>query len=549
MKILLVISLLLFSQFIRADLNEKQVAELLKYNVVKLAVKMENGSEENGFGWIIGQDVDRLFIVTADHVVRGEDRMDGPDRIDVRLFGDPSDFYAGTLSEASSFKDLDIAIVTIKPPNRQPWLYSAISENIELNLPVAFIGKSTQWFIPSQSGTLTNKLSNDEAQDNSYDLIARGLTAEVGSSGAPLISKNGIIGMIVEHSSEGTGVVSLQEIKKMVVAESKIKWDLLPFSAPSKLVGTWAPKTANVPADIRLEFSPLDAAHFAYSLNIPGEKTYEEGVGVIDGETVRMWQPLNNEQESYGTFGVYLDDSVDPDEVILMQGKLTHGNQQPTMVRLAKLNNDIVDSRSTRAMLDNPSLVEKFASRLVQTVIQNGTDTDGLPVGLNDDDAAILAMGLGEAKLMPMLYGQMANNGISGVNFSIRNIAMQHRCLVAQGEVHSQKQKDVIEEMLRSTSRQASQQFGNTYDICNETSLQITTHSFDFAAELARPQALIDTIMPGVIFSVEGECLLATGTLKSPMFKSLLSNAMADLAKQLSDKSHSQIKPCDRTKG
>jgi hypothetical protein len=550
MRMLLAVSLVIVSSMSEAELDVINVAEMMRHNVVTLDVELENNPREQGFGWIIGQDEKQLFIVTADHVVRGEDRMDSPKAIDVRLFDDPTDTHSATLSQASSLNNYDIAVVTIPLPNRQPWLYASMSDEIQIDMPVSFVGKSTEWSIPERAGIISAKASNDQIADEGFDFVAQKLALDVGTSGAPLISKNGIVGMIVTHSIEGTGIVSIEKIKDMA-EESKINWGLSEFNTPYKLGGVWAPKTANIPAGIRLEFSPIDAAHFDYILSIPGETQYTHGVGVVDGETVRIWQPMMKGEESFGEFGFELDEEQSPNEVILMQGDFVHGSIE-TRVRLAKLKNDTVDPRSARLMLKNPSMIESFAKRLIDASQQNGTGEGGIPLGLNEDDKIVLSMGMGEGILVKNLYKETARNRIVGIKFSIKNFDMQHKCFVAKGNISSKSSKDIIDKILGSTAQQASEGLENEYTACNETIVLASKSSasnahFDLASELVQPQALLDAMMPGVNLSVDGECLLATGKLPSPMHKMLLTKAMSDLAKQLSNKSNSKIVTCDKT--
>ena len=52
------------------------MAEKLRKNVVRITVERNNG-QDAGFGFVVGERGDRLYVATAKHVVRGE--TDGPD--------------------------------------------------------------------------------------------------------------------------------------------------------------------------------------------------------------------------------------------------------------------------------------------------------------------------------------------------------------------------------------------------------------------------------------------------------------------------------------
>jgi len=571
MKLFVIVTLLLVSINAYSKLTDQQVANLLKYNVVKIGTTFDDDrlsddkKYNNGFGWIVGQDSTRLYIVTAAHVVNGEvdDIRISPNTIDVRLYDSPVESYSGKLSEASSFKDLDLAIISIALPNRQPWLFSSVSEtSIEVSERVSFIGKGSQWYIPEQSGTVIGRIDDNDFSSR-FDFKAQGLAAEEGTSGAPLISSQGIVGMIVTHSSEYSGIISLAEIKKFVLEESQLPWQLSAYKDPLDLSGTWAPKTPNIPKEIRLTFTPIDPVHFTYNLSIPNEGLNDDGIGVIDGKQVRVWQGLMGGQESYGYYQAYTEDDNDASktEVLLLKGKVVHGRIQQASVRLAKLKNGSIDPKSTALLQANPSVIENFANELQNKAEENGLDENGIPIGLSDEDTQALNMGLEQGKVIPMIYGMLARNGIAGVNISIRSIdndrvsGLRNKCYVAEGKVKSEKQYDVVTETLKLAVKHASESSTNRsnnmqFQVCNETyygNPDAQSASFDFASELVQPQALIDTLMLGQVkLSVEKDCLLVKGKATNPMFKGMLKDAMKQLAKELSEKSQKDIGVCYR---
>src|SRR5690349_671083 len=50
----------------------------LRRNVVRVTARWESGGTYDGFGFVVGARDGLLYVVTADHVVRG----DGPDSVD-----------------------------------------------------------------------------------------------------------------------------------------------------------------------------------------------------------------------------------------------------------------------------------------------------------------------------------------------------------------------------------------------------------------------------------------------------------------------------------
>lgn len=175
-----------------------EAALLLRDNVVKIVSQWEDGHAENGFGIIAGEVDGDLFIATANHVVRNAADPfagDGGDASEVRVefFSRRGEMFPATLL-ATSNPDDDLAVLRAQAPNGVSWRQQALSsDQAERSMPVWYVGRSGDWYVPSSPGAINNiGLDKRIAVDD--------LNVQVGTSGAPLVGESGIMGIIVEES-------------------------------------------------------------------------------------------------------------------------------------------------------------------------------------------------------------------------------------------------------------------------------------------------------------------------------------------------------------
>lgn len=184
------------------------LVEAMRDNVVKIAAEWENGASHNGFGFIVGQQGQELFIATANHVVRGR----GPDEIarDVRITFfqlQGTDHPATLLGTSNSRRDL--AVLTVRAPGGLRWNRDIGSaERPERSAHVWFVGRNAQWYVPAIHGAV-NRIDLDD------NIIVDGLNVLVGTSGAPLMTEHGIAGMIIsDRPGETTQALSIDVIER-----------------------------------------------------------------------------------------------------------------------------------------------------------------------------------------------------------------------------------------------------------------------------------------------------------------------------------------------
>lgn len=142
----------------------------------------------------------------------------------VRFHSDRMMMYPAKIFKAS--QPFDVALLEIpKPKNgvsrNKNWVISKHDRGDE----VWFIGKGREWFIPVRPGFIIT----------AADGIDRKLTADlkdvqVGTSGAPLFTADGIIGMVIIDDQNQVEAVDINAIKQLVIKWG-VPWQLRDFYA------------------------------------------------------------------------------------------------------------------------------------------------------------------------------------------------------------------------------------------------------------------------------------------------------------------------------
>lgn len=216
------IPLFLLSLAFASEAAPDKVAEAnVKQNVVSLTAEWDDGRRENGFGIIVGEDGRFLYIITANHVVRG--RLPGDISEQVRV-----DFPSASMSS------VDAELLSVSDPSKDlAVLRAAIPSGFSLQrdlLPatggtkrgdaVVYIGRGGEWYIPADPGRVNTPRTLEE------EIVVDGLNVRVGTSGGPLVSGDGLVGMVV--SQESDGVVHALHIDYITrfMRHHSLPWDL-----------------------------------------------------------------------------------------------------------------------------------------------------------------------------------------------------------------------------------------------------------------------------------------------------------------------------------
>jgi Trypsin-like peptidase domain len=206
-----------------AEQRDDATALRLRANVVKVQ-SPAGESAESGFGFIIGSRDGKLYIVTADHVVRPVDapNTSAPAAVKVVFYSDQGRTYRAELLETHD-RASDLAVLRLSVPSGVDWFRDCLGDTngVGRGTRVWFIGRNGNWFVPVQAGFVgTEHLSDD------WHVQLESLPVRPGSSGGPLLSNSGIIGMIQRGSEDDSFALSIDRIK-LLVRNWNYPWNLV----------------------------------------------------------------------------------------------------------------------------------------------------------------------------------------------------------------------------------------------------------------------------------------------------------------------------------
>src|SRR5262249_28244930 len=150
-----------------------------------------------GFGFIVGERPGLLYIVTARHVLFGkEDAPGAKPTAKVTFYSEQENSYDAKLVRSDTLHDL--ALLSVAAPNGFQWNKHCLASTDALGrgTHVWFVGRNSTWYVPAEPGAITS-----EQPGTDYRVLVERLEVRSGSSGAPLISESGIVGMIQNDSS------------------------------------------------------------------------------------------------------------------------------------------------------------------------------------------------------------------------------------------------------------------------------------------------------------------------------------------------------------
>ena len=208
------------------DQNLCSICDKFKNNVVQITTTFDDGREENGFGTVIAEKDNKLYIVTAKHVVYDLDEK-GFISIDnktksatVKFFSDQGKDYAATLLKLPN-TSLDISLLEIEKPKNYEWSKDFYSKAIQKGTKVWFIGRSGKWYIPTGSfvGSINDVSSDDE-------ILIDISSIQPGTSGAPLMSADGMVGLIFEDAAGGSKAYPVDKIIKLITKTWNYEWQM-----------------------------------------------------------------------------------------------------------------------------------------------------------------------------------------------------------------------------------------------------------------------------------------------------------------------------------
>jgi hypothetical protein len=195
--------------------NRQAVTDILKPNIVRIEARLgAEGRRQDGFGFVVSEESDQLYIVTANHVVRGDERNDND------IDNNPTViFFRDQATEKGKLLDdhlhhgrggFDLAMLRVKKPPGFNWNRHVLArDTVKFGDEMWFIGRGGKWFVPPQPSAVSEVTASGSIRVDK-------LPVNVGTSGAPLISEYGLVGMIVIDTGIYSEATSLDVIQRAI---------------------------------------------------------------------------------------------------------------------------------------------------------------------------------------------------------------------------------------------------------------------------------------------------------------------------------------------
>jgi formylglycine-generating enzyme required for sulfatase activity len=197
------------------------LARALRSNVVAIEAVWPDGQTKDGFGFLIGEQDGTAYIATALHVLRGDPGANPPE-LTVRFHGRPGQATTGDMFDLAA-DQLDLGVIAVAWPSDLEWEPNSFALDDQLPAfgePVWFIGRDRDWYIPAREGAFNRESVADRR------LYVDDLPVRAGTSGAPLLSSDGIIGMIIHDASPNEAIAVPISAIRAVSLEWGLPWGL-----------------------------------------------------------------------------------------------------------------------------------------------------------------------------------------------------------------------------------------------------------------------------------------------------------------------------------
>ncbi len=260
----------------------------LRTHVVAIDVLWPDGSDANGFGFIVGVDPDEIYLATANHVVRRPGpNVGGEPRISTKLYERQGRRYEGRLLETYN-RDIDLALITIPRPPDGSWQGDLpMGSSPARGKEVWFIGRDGDWYWPARPGVV------NRVDAIGHEIVVDDLPVRPGTSGAPLIAKDGVVGMVIRDDGANTSAVTIDVIKTAIDS-----WGL-----PTQLLAKARTQPERSPS---VTPSPLDVEEVAgmvTSVSYPWRHKGGDGRIVRTNVKFDNWKPIDPAQSSIRLLG------------------------------------------------------------------------------------------------------------------------------------------------------------------------------------------------------------------------------------------------------
>jgi len=194
---------LLFGVLLQPTLLSTQtvdkISERFTPSIVRISTEFSDGRLGQGFGFVIREEDDSLFVVTAAHVVIHEDRTLATRRISLGFHGSAGSATASLLGMDS---DLDLALLLVRKRPDFRWTFRRAVARVVRGDEVWIVGRNWTWNATAED------FRGQVSQADGDEIVADFAGVEGGASGGPLLSRRGIAGMVL--NDEGNEVTALK---------------------------------------------------------------------------------------------------------------------------------------------------------------------------------------------------------------------------------------------------------------------------------------------------------------------------------------------------
>jgi len=187
-------------------LPAQELAEALRSNVAAVEATPTGGSSQYGFAFVTGARNGKLYLVTARHVVEDIGYGGGESEVRVQFYQELDWLPARVIRSNRAF---DIAVLEVAAPPSLQWEPVCLGLAPARGQTVSFIGRNGQWYVPV--GPALGAI-NAVRDDRIYADIN---SIQPGTSGAPLLNEDGIIGLIVEDEGNRAVAVSVERVQEV----------------------------------------------------------------------------------------------------------------------------------------------------------------------------------------------------------------------------------------------------------------------------------------------------------------------------------------------
>lgn len=288
------------------------ICEGLKKNVVIIQTKFNDGSDENGFGIITGEESDKLYIATAKHVIYDLDgngfisQAKKPRSVSISFFPRPNRTHPARLLLLPD-TSLDITLLEVKKPRNHSWDKDFYSNAVQRGTRVWFIGRDRDWYIPT--GSFVGSVNQISARN---EILIDITSVRPGTSGAPLISPDGIVGLIFADAASGARAYPIEKVRKLVSERWRYPWQM----------------------NLNTVVTPIPASEITFACSIAGKVfdeennqplpgvqigllKYEEGAKMKSSKEVKRWAATTGPDGSFKVECKDIADSLFPLRITL----------------------------------------------------------------------------------------------------------------------------------------------------------------------------------------------------------------------------------------